>query len=171
VTKRQQWPRGRNGDLPDWYGPDLPFVERTIFELLREENEMNANYGVGWIPAEPEEPDKLKSALISADFRDITPLRVLYPEISEYINLPELSMSRLSRLRKYARTNPVERAANTARGIYAIWQRDYGMKKRSRSRGQSTAVDVAAAYSELFGPPVSVGAVERKLWHHGRGRK
>ena len=22
VTKRRQWPRGKNGDLPDWYGPD-----------------------------------------------------------------------------------------------------------------------------------------------------
>jgi hypothetical protein len=99
-------------------------------------------------------------------------LCALYPLISAYIHLPPMPKRRRgetkNRFRKYPLFHPALRAADTARDIYAIWQRDYGMKNRRRLLGQSTSVDVAVTY---LNKKVSIRAVERALWHHGRGRK
>jgi hypothetical protein len=175
MTKRRQWPRGKNGDLPDWYGPDAPFVERTMGEVMREENERDDRRDVVWT-SERQEPDKLQLALAWAQSGDIAPLRALYPLISAYIHLPPIPKRRrgvtLHRFRGGGVfCDNVVVAATIARDIYAQWRRDYGMKNRRRSLGQSTAIDVAVAYLKLFGGEVSVLAVERALWRHGRGRK
>jgi hypothetical protein len=69
----------------------------------------------------------------------------------------------------YVKCASVESAVTAVRNIYAQWQRDYGMK--NRRRGQSTAVDIAVEYLKLWECEVDVRAVERELWHHGRGRK
>ena len=63
---------GKNGDLPDWYGPDAPFVEWTIGELMREEAEHDANYEAVGDSSECQEPDKLTEA-ISMPLSDISP--------------------------------------------------------------------------------------------------
>jgi hypothetical protein len=186
MTKRRQWPRGKNGDLPDWYGPDKPFVEWTLGEVMEKDlrddellQEAIIRYPTRRSEYQvPEVPDKLQWALAQAQSGDIAPLRALYPLISAYIHLPPIPK------RRRGVTLPKNRfrgggvicdnvvvAATIARDIYAQWRRDYGMKNRRRSLGQSTAVDVAVAYLKLFGWEVSVLAVERALWRHGRGRK
>ena len=118
MTRRRQWPRGKNGDLPDWYGPDAPFVERTIGELMREEAEHDANYeGSWWTPAERQEPDKLTEAIEQASRGHIAPLRALYPAISEYIHLPPMPKRRRGERTNRFRTHTFGLVAKSRRRI------------------------------------------------------
>ena len=55
---------------------------------------------------------------------------------------------------KHGLSGRVKLVAEITQDIYAIWQRDYGMK--NRHRGQSTAIDIAIVYSKLFGWKVSI---------------
>jgi hypothetical protein len=184
TKKRRGWPKGRNGDLPDWYGPDEKFVAWTL-EKLSEKLEQRA------FEEDPSEErinpsawpkaNKLELALFYAQNGNIKPLRALFPPaIARYIHLPKRwrtpFIERVENFKRYIARMDQRQAGDVAalaRDIYAIWEEYYRMKKRSRFKGQSTAADVALAFYDTRlkgekGLTIAIGEVEDALWE---GRK
>jgi len=174
MTRRRFYPKGKDGDLPNWKGADEPLVVWTM-RLFEHDYEPDFSK---WPRRKkqkkqkaPSRRDKLKSAIIQAKGSDnLSPLKALHPEFAEFINLPKGGREKKTLFQKYGEAVVVQIAANLVHQIKAQWRKHYGREKRSRLKGQSTAVDVAVRYLNSHRARLTAKEVEDELSGRRRAR-
>jgi hypothetical protein len=155
-------PDGKVQKLPPWTGDD-----RAMLRWLSERLFAMADVEMGQ-EAKRENDDPLAHAIRFAKCGVIGPLRELYPDIAEFINLPRRGRGeRFSNL--FADNNPILYAALDTRRIRALWKRFYGRRRSGHHQGDKSAEWFAAQLwtgsEDQDGEPVEIteGMVVNRL--------
>jgi hypothetical protein len=155
VQKLPPW-TGDDRAMLRWLGERLRAMRKAELIALAVENfteQIQTNDG-RFYPA-MSKAKTLALAIDMADYGDIKPLRKLYPDIAEFINLPK-------RLRgkqfKKLRVNPILLAAQDAQRVRALWKRFFPGRRRGKhdKSAERFAAELYTGSENQDGEPVEI---------------
>jgi hypothetical protein len=134
------------GKLPPWTGNDEAmrlWLEEWLCDMYEEEA--------------VEERTPLARALWFAKHGNLGPLRELYPDHAEFINLPKRGRGQRFP-NESAEYNPILRAAIDARRIRALWKKFYPGRRRGRNEksAEAFAAELWNGYEDDDGKPIKI---------------